>query len=319
MTLAMHVVKLLLFLSSWALLGNDAASPNCQIERPRDDDILSRLFECIWIRYVKSYRFYGPGKAANLQGSVSSQRKVNPLLQRVRGLSIADIRKESRANMALNLIGDYNPIMGKHEVLSSHTLRKETQLLEAVSQTEIVRDTFQTLLKSGFLKPLGITSFKDFKTFMRTFWFARFGGKKVDHFARRFDRSGFEHVFAGEVSADGQQLKGLHSWIQVIRLEQKGLFDYYGCNYHFSDISRLNLVNIKFGRRKGVKATTIFIGTPLEFEMMLYTSCFLIKHGRPNNDRECTFRLQGRKLVVRTFPADWKKMSLATAYAFIKK
>ena len=94
------------------------------------------------------------------------------------------------------------------------------------------------------------------------------------------DSSGFEHVFVGEVK--NGEVSGLHNWIQLAMQEKMGELDFRGYikpkgrDQSNSD-SDDHLLSIQF-RWKGVEkfVGTSFIGTSPEFEMALYTMCFLV-------------------------------------------
>lgn len=121
------------------------------------------------------------------------------------------------------------------------------------------------------------------------------------------DSSGFEHVFLGEIR-DGS-VTGMHNWIQIYLEEAANRFNYMGYISHKRAVSvsgrRISagdqhLVSIQFewkGARKDVSSSLIganvasklilkddirliivFTGTSPEFEIALYTLCFLLGH-----------------------------------------
>jgi len=103
------------------------------------------------------------------------------------------------------------------------------------------------------------------------------------------DSSGFEHVFVGELKDDGKVI-GFHNWIQIFLEEKKGKLDYQGFVCHkkknHNEIvpsEKEQLITIQFtwdvsasamDKRKDLSST--FIGTSPEFEIALYSLCFLI-------------------------------------------
>lgn len=94
------------------------------------------------------------------------------------------------------------------------------------------------------------------------------------------DSSGFEHVFVGEIK--NGQVSGFHNWIQFYLEEKKGNIDYRGYirpknrNDARTD-SNDHVLTLQFtwnGVEKSVG--TSFIGVSPEFEIALYTMCFLV-------------------------------------------
>jgi poly(U)-specific endoribonuclease len=136
------------------------------------------------------------------------------------------------------------------------------------------------------------SSMNEFKELLYTIWFepySRDGNQK--------DSSGFEHVFIGEV--EDNAISGFHNWIQFYHQEQKGNIDYRGYikprgttpsqrrssesnrNYQSDD----HLLTLQFAWKNSGSNTyvekfvgTMFIGVSPEFEMALYTMCFLFGH-----------------------------------------
>jgi len=99
------------------------------------------------------------------------------------------------------------------------------------------------------------------------------------------DSSGFEHVFVGEVKDD--KVSGFHNWIAFYLEEKKGDIDYRGYikprGYNEAETnSDDHILTLQFAW-KGVEKMvgTSFIGVSPEFEMALYTTCFLV--GQENN------------------------------------
>mmetsp|Transcript_10457 Transcript_10457/g.14644 ORF Transcript_10457/g.14644 Transcript_10457/m.14644 type:complete len:480 (-) Transcript_10457:379-1818(-) len=99
------------------------------------------------------------------------------------------------------------------------------------------------------------------------------------------DSSGFEHVFVGEIK-DGQ-ITGFHNWIQFYLEEKKGNVDYRGYikprSYKDAETNQDDHVLTLQFTWHGVEKTvgTNFIGVSPEFEMALYTMCFLV--GKQDN------------------------------------
>jgi poly(U)-specific endoribonuclease len=94
------------------------------------------------------------------------------------------------------------------------------------------------------------------------------------------DSSGFEHVFVGEIR-DGV-ISGFHNWIRFYLEEKKGTLNYRGYIKPKSETEAHadgndHLLTLQF-IWKGVEKEigTSFIGVSPEFELAIYSICFLI-------------------------------------------
>lgn len=116
----------------------------------------------------------------------------------------------------------------------------------------------------------------EFKKLLNRIWFDLYYRER----GGRPDSSGFEHVFVGEIR--DEKVSGFHNWIRFYMEERKGNVDYKG---YIKPRSRNNartngddnILTLQFtwnGYEKFVG--TNFIGVSPEFEMALYTMCFLV-------------------------------------------
>lgn len=133
------------------------------------------------------------------------------------------------------------------------------------------------------------TSPQVFRFWIGQLWFS--------HYSRalgRPDTSGFEHVFIGE--AKNGEISGMHNWVRFYVLENNRTenFDYKGFT-----VKRFNIMAaLKFtwdGLLK--RAGSILIGTSPEFDMALYTMCFLSRRGRET----CDVEFDGCPLQITSF------------------
>lgn len=162
---------------------------------------------------------------------------------------------------------------------------------------------------------------------LKTIWFNLYSRGQG-----KIGSSAFEHVFMCETKSES--LIGLHNWIWYYYREhetsQNNVIDYKGYmkSVPLGDVSILNfgiIVNISSMRVSDVQLTicihlqkaqvakfrfsfdrinkpvnTMFIGTPPEFDIALYTVCFEV------NKSECHVSLDGNKFVIRTYPFKYR-------------
>jgi len=118
----------------------------------------------------------------------------------------------------------------------------------------------------------------------------------------RNDSSGFEHVFVGEVK--NGKISGFHNWIHFYLQERAGTVDYKGYikprNYNDAAADENDhLLTLQFtwhGVEKSVGSS--FIGVSPEFELALYTMCFLV------GDQKTSIQLATGSVEDDTFELD---------------
>uniref|UniRef100_A0A1I7XC48 Endoribonuclease n=1 Tax=Heterorhabditis bacteriophora TaxID=37862 RepID=A0A1I7XC48_HETBA len=145
--------------------------------------------------------------------------------------------------------------------------------------------TFYTLLSGHIFAKDPIT----WRYWIAQLWFV--------HYSRArglADTSGFEHVFMGE--AKNGEISGMHSWLRFFLLERNATeqFDYKGFI-----VKRFNLMAaLKFSWMGQIKRSGSFlIGTSPEFDMALYTLCFLSRRGR----NTCDIEVDGCPLSITSY------------------
>ncbi|CAD7700733.1 unnamed protein product, partial [Ostreobium quekettii] len=170
-----------------------------------------------------------------------------------------------------NLLDNYERQTGIRETLTPQERQETIAFVNAIMETKPMQYCHNLLVKKG-RAPADEGEFKDL---LMKLWF---------YFYRRetdFDSSGFEHVFVGEVK--NGKVTGLHNWIQFYIEERKGNIDYRGFIRprrrgqgveNPDGNERILTVQMEWGDELK-PISTIFIGTSPEFEMALYTLCFL--------------------------------------------
>jgi len=180
-----------------------------------------------------------------------------------------------------DLLDNYEHETGKAEVVTPEEVNENWRFIHAICATPCMEYAYAYLFARKRIKP----GYDDFKKTLYDLWFNMYrrGKSKSD------DSSGFEHVFVGELKDDGKVI-GFHNWIQIFLEEKKGKLDYQGFVCHkkknHNEIvpsEKEQLITIQFtwdvnassmDKKKDVSST--FIGTSPEFEIALYTLCFLL-------------------------------------------
>ena len=106
------------------------------------------------------------------------------------------------------------------------------------------------------------------------------------------------------------EIAGLHSWLRFYLLERNATKD---LNYHGFIIKRFDLMGvIRYVWEGATKKTGgFFIGTSPEFDMALYTFCFLSRRGF----KTCDFDLDGCPFSVTSYDmSQFNKVYIGTVY-----
>jgi poly(U)-specific endoribonuclease len=177
------------------------------------------------------------------------------------------------------LLNNYDADVGSEENLSNAERQEVTDFLDAILETGPMQFCHRYCHAK---KPDEVPeSLSEFRELLFKIWFELYNRSRGGH----ADSSGFEHVFVGEVK-DGD-VSGFHNWIQFYLEEMRGKVDYRGYikpraqgDAHAGSDDHILTLQFAWG---GVEkfVGTCFIGVSPEFEMALYTMCFLT--GDENN------------------------------------
>ncbi len=176
------------------------------------------------------------------------------------------------------LLDNYNSTTGESEQITGAERQEVKAFLTAILQTPPMQYCHQYLrAKKGNEIPSSLSEFQDL---LYNIWFDLYRRETSS------DSSGFEHVFVGEIKDD--KVSGMHNWIQFYLQEKRGNLDYRGYikprgSTEASANSDDHILTLQFdwnGVEKFVG--TSFIGVSPEFEMAIYTTCFLL--GEEEND-----------------------------------
>ncbi|XP_068679487.1 uridylate-specific endoribonuclease B-like [Montipora capricornis] len=173
------------------------------------------------------------------------------------------------------LLDNYESEGGQKEVVTQEEVRENQCFIDAIYETEPMKIAHKYLAE----KKLMPSDRAQFKWALYNLWFKMYQRTKG---VRQLDSSAFEHVFVGE-TRNKTDVIGFHNWIQFYLQEKRGLVDYRGFfpsrrkRHTSSEEESFNqLITIQFTWKGDTKPIgSSFIGTSPEFEMALYTVCFL--------------------------------------------
>lgn len=201
------------------------------------------------------------------------------------------LRQRTTYSTFVALLDNYSAQTGVAENMTQEELCETRAFLRAVSRTA----PMQLCRKYCAAHGDGIPGDEEgFTKLLHDLWFRGYGRS---HGGGGRDSSGFEHVFVGEIK--NGKISGFHNWITFYLEEKAGLIDYRG---YIKPRGRRDVIDdndhiltLQFQWRGVEKAMGGgFIGVSPEFELAMYTTCFLL--GEENNEVELdtgydTFRL----------------------------
>lgn len=192
-----------------------------------------------------------------------------------------------------SLLDNYERTTGVAEKVTQQEQAEEMAFLNAVTATPPMQYVHQYLAR----KNLVAVQVEEFKRQLHQMWFSPYSRSNV-----RDDTCGFEHVFVGEV--DEGKVVGFHNWIQFHFEERAQRVNYLGYllprgrqgegQVQADESERLISLQFAWGpERKEV--SSIFIGTSPEFELALYTLCFVA------GAEENIVTIAGYEVKIRTY------------------
>ncbi|EYC10767.1 hypothetical protein Y032_0053g2286 [Ancylostoma ceylanicum] len=129
-----------------------------------------------------------------------------------------------------------------------------------------------------------------FRAWIEHLWFRHYSRSR----GWAHDSSAFEHVFMGEEKRG--EVSGFHNWVRFYLLERNPIeeLDYMG----FIEGRGNVMVSLRFTWQGLLKRVGSFmVGTSPEFEMALYTLCFLARRG----GQECTVEIDGCLVIITSY------------------
>ncbi|XP_067667011.1 uridylate-specific endoribonuclease B-like [Haliotis asinina] len=203
----------------------------------------------------------------------------------------------STYKLFINLLDNYNPNVRVKETLTASQRHETDTFLDYIVATDTMAVLRHYLAQRGVITNTN----NSLKNLLKTLWF--------DLYRRRshgvVSSCGFEHVMVGEL--DGNRVTGFHNWIQLYMEEKQGRLNYEGYNAKLEPY----ILSARFswkGRRK--KVGNMFVGVSPEFDIAVYTLCFLLRPGGA-----CKFNFQGHNITIQTYDnANVSGLQVGTAF-----
>jgi len=181
----------------------------------------------------------------------------------------------------IKLLDNYESDTGKAEIVTAEELAENEHFTDLVFGSKPMKLAHRFLVHKG----KATQDVAKFKQEFKNMWFKLYRRSRNN---RSFDSSGFEHVFVGETRQNGnskqKEVIGFHNWIQFYLQEKAGRVDYKG---FMGTNKNPHLLTVQFEwREKDEKAGqgevkpkgSMMIGVSPEFEIALYTVCYLMGH-----------------------------------------
>ncbi|XP_071835323.1 uridylate-specific endoribonuclease D-like [Apostichopus japonicus] len=195
-----------------------------------------------------------------------------------------------------DLLDNYITSEGVAESFTAAENAEIDTFLDAIFATTVMGKTTSYLMAEGL-----VTSESDLRSKMETMWFSSYKRQTSG------DSSGFEHCFLGEWKSS-TAVNGFHNWIQFYKEENEGDINYFG----YVEEANPNLISLQFswGSSSRVKTiTSMMFGASPEFEMAMFTTCFL-KH----KNARCNFTLDGSSVAIQTYDMSSNTNQVGSAY-----
>ncbi|XP_066285471.1 uridylate-specific endoribonuclease B-like [Branchiostoma lanceolatum] len=217
-------------------------------------DVCSKLWELDTNRFKEGrdyeIKLQDSGKGAKLFSYVDEKKLVNiPTYKAFR-----------------ELLNNYEADTSVPEKETPRKENKNLAFLGRCLETDVMKKAYSFLLS----KDLVLQGYKQaFKKKLYELWFELHSRPTKDG----CDVSAFEHTFVGETRRG--QVIGFHNWVRLYEEERQGTVIYRGCKPHACND---RIITIDFTWNKNNKTHgSFFLGTSPEFELAIYTVCFLAR------------------------------------------
>ncbi|XP_059141858.1 uridylate-specific endoribonuclease C-like isoform X2 [Physella acuta] len=272
------------FIVSRAFLVDDGATGSCVS--------LTAISEDLWASDVN--RMSASDVTVNYQTKVPDGTTTDKSTQKL--FTYVNEAKLGSGTYKLlsNLMNNYDPVKGARETATTAELAEDNAFLDAILATTVMTKLLNYLTCKGL-----VTSQAALRTVLKKHWFdfyARSGTGTI------LDTSGFEHVIVGEYK-DGTSVNGFHNWVSFYEKEKAGSLNYFG----YVSQANPSIIGAAFSWDNRVKTLgSFFIGVSPEFELAIYSLCFLSHPGGV-----CNISLNGSPVRIVSYSKDGH---IATAY-----
>ncbi|CAH1266499.1 ENDOU [Branchiostoma lanceolatum] len=190
------------------------------------------------------------------------------------------------------LLNHYEPVTTVPEKETQAKSDMSRAFLNRCLETAVMKKARSFLLSKGPAPGRKGDPEKAFKKLLYKLWFQRHSRPNEDG----TKMSAFEHVFVGEIS--NGLVRGFHNWVQLYLEERQKNLRYKG----FEACDK-RIITIDFTWKNGSSKTngSFFLGTSPEFELAIYTVCFLVGDRRKD---ETAVILGNKPAIIVTHRAD---------------
>ncbi|XP_066282113.1 uridylate-specific endoribonuclease B-like [Branchiostoma lanceolatum] len=189
----------------------------------------------------------------------------------------------------LNLLDNYEADVNKPENVTEKEKNDARAFLNRCLDTEVMQKAHNFLAEEGYA-PKGKKGFKDM---LYDMWFTPYTRTHSDKAQR--SSSAFEHTFLGETRCG--HVIGFHNWLRLYSEECLGNIQHKGCKWCDCGCDDRIIFTIDFDWKGNNKTRdSFFVGTSPEFELALYTVCFLAGDGAKTE-----VVLGGQRVTITTY------------------
>ncbi|XP_066288109.1 uridylate-specific endoribonuclease B-like [Branchiostoma lanceolatum] len=173
-------------------------------------------------------------------------------------------------------------------VTAPHESAEAWTFLNHCLETPVMQETHKFLAQGGVVP----VSQKGFRNRLYTLWFGPYYRPNTGRCS-----TAFEHTFVGEPCHD--YVYGFHNWVRLYEQERDHRLTYEGWEFSVSNDHIIG-IDIDWNGYMSKTGTSFFVGTSPEFELAIYTTCFLagdeetrVRLGIPWNVTIATYDVDG--------------------------
>ncbi|XP_068626494.1 endoribonuclease CG2145-like [Battus philenor] len=220
----------------------------------------------------------------NYQEKTSSQSNEDKAPQPL--LTVApDVWNITTIEKFLPLLDNYERDTLVNEYVTPQERTEENAFMDAIMSTTVIRHLMNFLKDKGYVTP----DPRQQRDYLKQLWFGLYSRGKG-----KISSSGFEHIFLSELKTG--EVIGLHNWIYFAKEESANRINYLGYLKYLQLNDKGVVLKLHFNQQGINKpVNTMFIGTSPEFEIALYTVCFVTRQGD-----DCQLKLGNKDVNIIT-------------------